>query len=137
MSRNETESLGEMPDFEHYDGLNHFLANYYPYLTVFCQGNAFISSVLFHFTNYRHWNLLGTIIANLCLPVDIFIFWLEPLGSIGSMVAVSLGNLDRTIVQNRAGGRCKNLHYIESGKIWGRGHGPTSPPPVLLALQKK
>ena len=100
MSRNENESLGAMPNFEHYDELNHFLANYYPYLTVFCQGNAFLLSVLFHFTNYKYWNLLGTIIASLCLPVDIFIFWLEPLGSIGSMAGCSLSSLDRTI-QNK------------------------------------
>ena len=96
MKRNETEPLGEMPDFEYYDGLNHFLGNYYPYLTGFCQGNGYLFCILYHFTNYRYWNLLGCSIAALCLPVDMLIFWLEPLGPIGTMASMALGNLDRT-----------------------------------------
>ena len=76
LKRNQTEPQGETPDFEYYTGLNNFLGNYYPYLTVFCQGNGYLFSVLYHFTNYRYWNFLGTMIAILCLPVDIFIFWL-------------------------------------------------------------
>ena len=91
MKQNETEVLGEMPEFEYYDGLNHFLANYYPYLTLFCQGFGYLFCVMYHFTSYKCWNFLGTMTAVLCLPVDIFIFWIEPLGSIGTMVAMVLG----------------------------------------------
>ena len=97
MKQNETEVLGEMPEFEYYDGLNHFLTNYYPYLTLFCQGFAYLFAITYHFTNYKSWNLLGTMIAALCLPVDILIFWIEPLGPIGTMAAMVLGFIPFTI----------------------------------------
>ena len=86
-----------MPDFEYYDGLNYFMANHYFYLTLFCQGFGYLFSVLYHFTSYKFWNILGTMIALFCLPVDIFIFWLEPLGSVGTMVAMVLGEVFRKI----------------------------------------
>ena len=63
--------MSEMPDFEYYDGLNYFLSNYYLYLTLFCQGFGYLFSVLYHFTSYKYWNIFGTMIALLCLPVDI------------------------------------------------------------------
>ena len=80
-----------MPDFEYYELENHISINYYPYLTLFCQGGAFITGVLYSYTNYRFWNILGTSMATLCLPVDTFIFYKEPLGTIGTLMAMVLG----------------------------------------------
>ena len=93
MKQNETEVLGEMPEFEYYDGLNHFLLNYYPYLTLFCQGVGYLFAIMYHFTSYKYWNLLGTMTLLLGLPVDVLIFWLEPLGSVGTMAAMVLGKV--------------------------------------------
>ena len=89
-----------MPVFEYYDFENYILCNYYPYMTLACQGGAFVTGVLyrsgklfcllnvtcfffvvvgciFSFLNYRYWNLLGTMMAGLCLPVDVLIFYKE------------------------------------------------------------
>ena len=71
LQQNATETMSEMPDFEYYDGLNYFMLNYYLYLTLFCQGFGYLFSVLYHFTSYKYWNIFGTMIALLCLPVDI------------------------------------------------------------------
>ena len=80
-----------MPKFEYYDLENHILINYYLFMTVFCQGGAFITGVLYSFTNYRLWNVWGTSMATLCLPVDCIIFYKEPLGTIGTLVFLVLG----------------------------------------------
>ena len=80
-----------MPEFEYYDFENHLLINYYPFMTLFCQGGAFITGVLYSFTPYRVWNIWGTMMAGLCLPVDVIIFYKEPLGTIGTLVAMVLG----------------------------------------------
>ena len=64
--------------------------NYY-FLTVPCQGIAFITAVAYHFTDYKMWNLLGTVVACLCLPVDMLIFYIEPIGFVGTMSAMVLG----------------------------------------------
>ena len=93
LQQNATEMMSEMPDFEYYDGLNYFMLNYYFYLTLFCQGFGYLFCVLYHFANYKYWNILGTMTALFCLPVDIFIFWLEPLGSVGTMAAMVLGKV--------------------------------------------
>ena len=69
-----------MPVFEYYEPINYFKAYYYPYLTLFCQGFGFLLATLYHVTPYKCWNFMGFMIASLCLPVDVFIFWQEPLG---------------------------------------------------------
>ena len=84
-----------MPVFEYYDFENYILCYYYPYMTLACQGGAFLTGVLYRcgkiklfwsfnvtcffvsFLNYRYWNLLGTMMAGLCLPVDVLIFYKE------------------------------------------------------------
>ena len=38
-----------MPLFEYYDFENYILCNYYPYMTLACQGGAFITGVLYRF----------------------------------------------------------------------------------------
>ena len=81
----------DMPEFEYYDIENHLLINYYPYMTLCCQGGAFVVGVLYSFTNYRVWNFLGTVMAGLCLPVDVLIFYKEPLGVIGTLLAMVFG----------------------------------------------
>ena len=42
-----------MPEFEYYDFENWILCYYYPYMTLGCQGGAYITGVLYSFTNYR------------------------------------------------------------------------------------
>ena len=64
--------------------------NFY-FLTIPCQGLAFLANVAFHFTNYKQWNLLGGTVACLCLPVDMLIFYIEPLGFVRTMGAMVLG----------------------------------------------
>ena len=61
--------------FEYYDFENYILCHYYSYMTLACQGGAFIMGVLYSFLNYRYWNLLGTMMAGFCLPVDVLIFY--------------------------------------------------------------
>ena len=92
LEKNKTENLGEkMPAFEYYAPLNHFLGNYYPYATLFSQGVAFLISVSFYNTDYKKWNLMGFSVALLCLPIDFLVFYVEPLGFIGTMAAMVLG----------------------------------------------
>lgn len=67
------------------------IKNNFYFLTVPCQGMAFIIAVTYHFTDYKKWNFLGTIIACLCLPIDMLIFYIEPLGFVGTMSAMVLG----------------------------------------------
>ena len=71
--------------------------NYY-FLTIPCQGMAFIAAVSYHFTDYRKLNLLGSIIPCFCLPVDMLIFYLEPLGFIGTLFALVLGFIPFAII---------------------------------------
>ena len=70
--------------------LNIIKRNFY-LLTVPCQGLAFISCVAFHYTDYKLWNFLGGITALLCLLVDMLIFYVEPLGFVGTLTAMVLG----------------------------------------------
>lgn len=42
-----------MPVFEYYDFENWILCYYYPYMTLGCQGGAYITGVLYSFTHYR------------------------------------------------------------------------------------
>ena len=58
--------------FEYNDIQNYILINCYPYLTVFCQGTAFVMVSLWHVTDYRLWNVLGGITAT--LRVDAIMF---------------------------------------------------------------
>ena len=64
--------------------------NFY-FVTVTCQGMAFILCVAFHYTNYKWWSFLGGVIAMLCLPVDVLILYLDPLGLVGTFIAMVLG----------------------------------------------
>ena len=86
---NFTVDLGKI-NFEYSNPMNTLLRHYI-FLTGPCQGLAFLSSVAFHYTNYRLWNLLGTIGSLLCLPVDMLIFYVEPLGFVGTLVAMVMG----------------------------------------------
>ena len=93
MKNNNTETMEgvEVPEFEYYELVNHLMHKYYPFMTAFCQGFGYLACVMFHFTNYKWWNILGTITAVLCLPVDIWIFYYEPLGQIGTLITMVLG----------------------------------------------
>ena len=71
--------------------------NFY-FLTVPCQGTSFILAVAHHFTDYKKWNLLGTGIACLCLPVDMLIFYIEPLGFVGTMSVMVLAFIPFAII---------------------------------------
>ena len=74
------------PEFEFYEWENYFFVTIYPYMVIFLQGTAIICSILFNFTDYRKWNMLFTILAGCCLPVDVLIFYKEPFGSIGTLI---------------------------------------------------
>ena len=50
-----TADIEEMPKFEYYELENWILCYYYPYMTLVCQGGAFVAGVL-----YRYWCLLFT-----------------------------------------------------------------------------
>ena len=47
--------IEEMPKFEYYELENWVLCYYYPYMTLVCQGGAFVAGVL-----YRYWYILFT-----------------------------------------------------------------------------
>ena len=51
-----------MPEFEYYDFENWILCYYYPYMTLGCQGGAYITGVLYSFTNYRLDKHTGTVV---------------------------------------------------------------------------
>ena len=79
----------DMPEFQYYDFENHFFANYYIYMTLFCQGVTYIGFSSTLFTNYRKWNILGSFWL-ICLPVDVLILYKEPFGMEGTMVLITL-----------------------------------------------
>lgn len=92
LEKNKTEILTEkMPNFEYYEPFNNFLINYYTYATLFSQGTAFLISISFAITDYKKWNLMGLSVAMLCLPIDFLVFYIEPLGFIGTLSAMVLG----------------------------------------------
>ena len=112
-----TTDVKTMPEFVYYNLENWFLCYYYPYMTISCQGLAFLMGVLYKygwcmvsicveetpcavpsFTPYRLWNLWGTLMAGLCLPVDVFIFYKEPLGVVGTLLALVWGFIPFTIL---------------------------------------
>ena len=72
-----------MKDLKFYSFENSFIIDYYYYITAGCQGSAFICGVLFSYTDYRKWIFWGSGMAMFCLPVDVLIFYKEPLGMIG------------------------------------------------------
>ena len=47
------DTVENMPEFEYYDFENWILCYYYPYMTLGCQGGAYITGVLYSFTHYR------------------------------------------------------------------------------------
>ena len=102
-------------ELEYYDLQNYILINFYPYLTLFCQGTAFLMASLWHITDYRKWNPLGGIIAMLCLPVDILIFYLEPLGYVGTIVAMVFGFIPFLVVMADAAFPTKTMVVVSNG----------------------
>ena len=100
----------------YYDLLNYILINLYPFLTCFCQGTAYLCACLWHVTTYRFWNLLGGIIACLCLPVDILIFYVEPLGFAGTTAAMVLGFIPFCIIIADAAFPIKSINVAANGK---------------------
>ena len=78
------------PDFVYNDTMNVIKRNFY-FLTVPCQGIAYLCAVVHHYTDYKKWNSLGKVIATLCLPVDVLIFYIEPLGFVGTLTSMVLG----------------------------------------------
>ena len=60
--------------FENYEFENHFMINYFPYLTVACQGQAFFFGVVCQFVDYKKLSFLITYMYGICLPVDTLIF---------------------------------------------------------------
>ena len=99
-----------------YDLLNYILINLYPFLTCFCQGTAYLCACLWHVTTYRFWNLLGGIIACLCLPVDILIFYVEPLGFVGTTASMVLGFIPFCIIIADAAFPIKSINVVANGK---------------------
>ena len=89
---------GEMDNisFVYHDTLNTIKHNFY-FLTIPCQGSAFIIAVAYHYADYKNWNFLGTAIASLCLPVDMLIFYIEPIGFVGTLMAMVMGFIPFTI----------------------------------------
>ena len=114
--RNQSSENCDSDKLEYYDLQNYILGNLYPFLTFFCQGTAFLSSCLWHVTNYRWWNFLGTVTACLCLPVDILIFYTEPLGSFGTMAAMVLGFVPFCVVIADAAFPTKSITILANGK---------------------
>ena len=101
---------------EYYDLQNYILVNLYPYLTCVCQGTAFLLVCLWHVTDYRWWNLLGAGTASLCLPVDILIFYIEPLGFVGTTTAMVLGFVPFCIIIADAAFPIKTMDVVANGK---------------------
>ena len=80
----------EPPKFVYNDPLNMLRRNFY-YLTLSCQGTSFLVAVAYHYVDYRKWSTLGKFIAILCFPVDVLIFYVEPLGFVGTLGSMVLG----------------------------------------------
>ena len=75
-----------MPDFVYYDLLNWFYCYYLIYAIVISQFCSwFLGSVLFSFVEYRWWSLITLTMFAVCLPVDVLIFYKEPLGAFGTL----------------------------------------------------
>ena len=70
---------------------NNFLINHYSILTSICQTLAFLCVALYNFTDYRKWNFLGTGMAVLCLPFDVYLMYKEPLGPILTIFGLVAG----------------------------------------------
>ena len=90
---------GEMDNisFVYHDTLNTIKHNFY-FLTIPCQGSAFIIAVAYHYADYKNWNFLGTAIASLCLPVDMLIFYIEPIGFVETLIAMVMGFIPFAII---------------------------------------
>ena len=102
---------------EYDDLLNYILINFYPYITLCCQGGAFLMVCLWHLTDYRKWNLLGGLTILLCVPVDILIFYLQPLGFVGTKTAMVLGFIPFLIVIADAAFPIKPKIIVANGKV--------------------
>ena len=50
-------------------------------------GLGFWWCALYHITPYKTWNALGWVMHLSCFPVDILIFYKEPFGPVGTLVA--------------------------------------------------
>ena len=102
---------------EYYDLENYILINVYPFLTAFCQGTAFLCVCLWHVTSYRWWNFLGGVVACFCLPVDILIFYVKPLGYVGTTVVMVLGFVPFCIIMADAAFPIKPMSVLVNGKV--------------------
>ena len=60
-----------MPVFEYYDFENYILCNYYPYMTLACQGGAFVTGVLYRCDQQKLFCLMN--VDNLFLLLDVFL----------------------------------------------------------------
>ena len=112
--QNNTEDR-DLPVLEFYTFENNFLINYYPYLTSFCQGTAYLCALLYSFTNYRVWSVLGLAMCFLCLPVDVLIFYKEPFGMIGTMFAMVWGFIPFLTLVADAAFPEKEMHIKTTG----------------------
>ena len=70
-------------NWTYYSVENSFIIDYYYYITAGWQSSAFLCGVLYSYTDYRKWIFWGSGMAMFCLPVDVIIFYKEPLGTIG------------------------------------------------------
>ena len=46
-----------------------------------------MTGLLYSFVDYRRWSLLTTLMALFCVPVDVLIFYKEPVGIWGTLLA--------------------------------------------------
>ena len=102
---------------EYYDLQNYIFINVYPFLTAICQVTAFLSACLWHVTDYRRWNVLGGVTACLCLPVDLLIFYVKPLGLFGTTAAMVLGFVPFMIIMADAAFPVRPVTVVANGKI--------------------
>ena len=93
---NLTEDLEQM-DFVYSDTFNTIKRNFY-FMTVPCQGFAFLLAVAHHYTDYKKWNLLGKGMAMMCLPIDVLIFYIEPIGFVETLIAMVMGFIPFAII---------------------------------------
>ena len=114
--RNGNNTEKRMPEFEYYDFENWLLINYYYVMTSSCQGEYSYQIMLLKYHNnnlieftgfsflmccalyvmpsYKKWPVILIFLVHIsCMPVDILIFYKEPLGPIGTLAAMVLGFL--------------------------------------------
>ena len=116
-STDRAEEICDITNLEYFDLENYILIKLYPYLALFCQGTAFLAVCSWHFTNYRWWNICGTWLHCICLPVDILIFYVEPFGFVGTSVMLVLGFVPFYIVCADAAFPIKPMTLLANGRL--------------------